>query len=646
MDQPLISLRNISRSFSAGEQDVTVLRDVDLDIWPGELVAIIGASGSGKSTLMNILGCLDRPSQGSYSFRGRDVSSLEPDEQAQLRREHFGFIFQRYQLLGDLDAVGNVEVPAIYSGAGRSARQARAKGLLTQLGLGSRLDHRPSELSGGQQQRVSVARALMNGGEVILADEPTGALDTKSSAELIELLLDLNRKGHTIIMVTHDPKVAAHAHRTIEISDGRIIADSGRAPRMEAPEQAPSTRTAKGAIAAISRVSEAFNMALLAMLAHRMRSFLTMLGIIIGIASVVLVVALGSGSQQKVLENISSLGTNTITIRAGTGFGARGAARIRTLVPADADALKSQDYAAAVSPAVSANASARYGGVEASTSINGVNNDYFQLHSYKAVSGSLFDASDIEERSQVAIIDEASSAALFQGEDPIGKVLQLGRVPVRVIGVVRASGASFGPSSLNVWLPYTTVMGRVSGQSHLDSVTVQVADGYDMTEAQSQITRLMRQRHGVEDFFLQNSDTIRSTITSTTQTMTMLVAAIAVISLVVGGIGVMNIMLVSVTERTKEIGVRVAIGARRSDIIAQFLIEAVLVCLIGGLLGIGLALGGGALIGMLTSEVRLSFSTLSIVAACLSSTAIGVTFGFLPARAAARLDPVVALARD
>lgn len=646
MDQPLISLRDISRSFSAGEQDVTVLRDVDLDIWPGELVAIIGASGSGKSTLMNILGCLDRPSQGSYSFRGRDVSSLEPDEQAQLRREHFGFIFQRYQLLGDLDAVGNVEVPAIYSGAGRSARQARAKGLLTQLGLGSRLDHRPSELSGGQQQRVSVARALMNGGEVILADEPTGALDTKSSAELIELLLDLNRKGHTIIMVTHDPKVAAHAHRTIEISDGRIIADSGRAPRMEAAEQAPTTRTAKGAIAAISRVTEAFNMALLAMLAHRMRSFLTMLGIIIGIASVVLVVALGSGSQEKVLENISSLGTNTITIRAGTGFGARGAARIRTLVPADADALKLQDYAAAVSPAVSANAAARYGGVEASTSINGVNNDYFQLHSYNAVSGNLFDASDIEERSQVAIIDEASSAALFQGEDPIGKVLQLGRVPVRVIGVVRASGASFGPSSLNVWLPYTTVMGRVSGQSHLDSVTVQVADGYDMTEAQSQITRLMRQRHGVEDFFLQNSDTIRSTITSTTQTMTMLVAAIAVISLVVGGIGVMNIMLVSVTERTKEIGVRVAIGARRSDIIAQFLIEAVLVCLIGGLLGIGLALGGGALIGMLTSEVRLSFSTLSIVAACLSSTAIGVTFGFLPARAAARLDPVVALARD
>lgn len=646
MDQPLISLRDISRSFSAGEQDVTVLRDVDLDIWPGELVAIIGASGSGKSTLMNILGCLDRPSSGSYSFRGRDVSSLEPDEQAQLRREHFGFIFQRYQLLGDLDAVGNVEVPAIYSGAGRGVRQKRAKELLTQLGLGSRLDHRPSELSGGQQQRVSVARALMNGGEVILADEPTGALDTKSSAELIELLLDLNRKGHTIIMVTHDPKVAAHAHRTIEISDGRIISDSGRAPREEKPQQAQVQGTAKGAIAAMGRLSEAFHMAVLAMLAHRMRSFLTMLGIIIGIASVVLVVALGSGSQQKVLENISSLGTNTITVRAGSGFGARGAARIRTLVPADADALKLQDYAAAVSPAVSANASARYGGTEASTSINGVNNDYFQLHSYKAVSGSLFDASDIAERSQVAIIDEASSAALFQGVDPVGQVLQLGRVPVRVIGVVRASGASFGPSSLNVWLPYTTVMGRVSGQSHLESITVQVADGFDMTEAQNNITRLLRQRHGTEDFFLQNSDTIRSTITSTTQTMTMLVAAIAVISLVVGGIGVMNIMLVSVTERTKEIGVRVAIGARRSDIIAQFLIEAVLVCLIGGLLGIGLALGGGALIGMLTNEVRLSFSTLSIVAACLSSTAIGVTFGFLPARAAARLDPVVALARD
>ncbi|MAM41107.1 MacB family efflux pump subunit [uncultured Paracoccus sp.] len=652
-DRPIISVRGIGRSFSAGEEQVTVLRDVDLDIWPGELVAIIGASGSGKSTLMNVLGCLDRPTTGSYLFDGRDVGTLEPDEQAELRREHFGFIFQRYQLLGDLDAVGNVEVPAIYAGEGREERQRRARDLLTQLGLEQRLDHHPSELSGGQQQRVSVARALMNGGEVILADEPTGALDTKSSAELIELLLGLNRQGHTIIMVTHDPKVAAHAHRTIEISDGRIVSDSGRRPTRTdtgtgtAPTASPPPVRRRSALAGVTRMAEALNMALSAMLAHRMRSFLTMLGIIIGIASVVLVVALGNGSQERVLENISSLGTNTISIRAGTGFGARGAGRIETLVSSDADAIALQDYADGVSPAVSSNASARWGPTEATVQISGVTNDYFPLHSYITATGNLFDAADIEERSQVAVIDEDTSESFFtDGTDPVGQVLHLGNVPVRVIGVVRSSGASFGPESLNVWLPYTTVMSRVSGQKYLDSITVQVADGYDMSQAQSDITQLLLTRHGTQDFFLQNSDTIRETITSTTQTMTLLVAAIAVISLVVGGIGVMNIMLVSVTERTKEIGVRIAIGARRSDIVAQFLIEAILVCLVGGALGIAAALGGGWLAQTLSDSVRISFSALSIVAAFLSSTAIGIAFGFLPARSAAQLDPVVALSRE
>jgi macrolide transport system ATP-binding/permease protein len=643
--RPIIKIRGITRSFTAGSETVTPLRNVDLDIWPGEMVAIIGQSGSGKSTLMNIMGCLDRPTSGDYHFDGRDVSQLEPDTQAELRREHFGFIFQRYQLLGDLDAVGNVEVPAIYAGIPRDIRRERARDLLTRLGLESRLDHKPSELSGGQQQRVSVARALMNGGEVILADEPTGALDSKSSAELIELLLELNRQGHTIIMVTHDPKVAAHAHRTIEISDGRILSDSGYKPTSTVARQAPTAKPSR--FAAVARLSEALNMALIAMMAHRMRSFLTMLGIIIGIASVVLVVALGTGSQQKVLENISSLGTNTITIRAGSGFGRRDADRIETLVPSDADALALADYAKGVSPAVSSSATARYGSAEATVQINGVVNDYFDAHSYLTIAGTLFDAEDVATRTQAAIIDEDTRDAFFDdGIDPVGQVLHLGQVPVRIIGVVRSSGATFGPDSLNVWLPYTTVMSRVSGQSYLSSIEVQVADGFETDAAQAQVTALLLSRHGVQDFFTQNSDSIRETLSSTTQTMTFLVGVIAVISLAVGGIGVMNIMLVSVTERTKEIGVRIAIGARRMDIVSQFLIESVLVCLIGGVLGIALAWGSGTLAAALSDSVRISFSTLSIVAAFLSSTLIGITFGFLPARSAARLDPVVALSRE
>jgi len=648
MVEPLISARGLSRSFQAGDETITVLRDVDIDIYPGEMVAIVGASGSGKSTLMNILGCLDRASAGVYKFAGEDVSTLDPDALARLRREHFGFIFQRYQLLPDLDAVGNVEVPAIYTGEGRASRRERAEKLLGQLGLESRLDHRPSELSGGQQQRVSVARALMNGGEVILADEPTGALDTKSSAELIDLLLDLNARGHTIVMVTHDPNVAAHAHRIIEVSDGRVIADNRKIDAR--PEEAPQLDRPDRSVRAgamLRRLREAFSMALTAMLAHRVRSFLTMLGIIIGIASVVLVVALGNGTQQKVLDNISSLGTNTITVRAGSGFGARDTAKIETLMPTDADALALQDFADSVSPAVSNTASVIYRNVEASASIKGVSGDYFQVHNYVTVSGDVFDPQDVTDLSQVAVIDEDTRDTFFDAwTDPIGQVLLLGRVPVRVIGVVRSTGATFGPSSLNVWIPYTTAMARVSGQDNVDSIEVRVIDDYDMTQAQEEITALMLERHGTKDFFLTNSDTIRETITSTTQTLTLLVAMIAVISLIVGGIGVMNIMLVSVTERTKEIGVRIAIGARRSDIISQFLIEAVLVCLVGGILGILGALLGGALVGYLSEDIRLSFSGTAIVVAFLSSTLIGITFGFLPARSAAQLDPVVALSRE
>ncbi len=652
MSDPLISARGISRSFQAGDETVTILRDVDIDIWPGELVAIIGASGSGKSTLMNILGCLDRASSGSYSFAGQDVSQLDPDQLAQLRREHFGFIFQRYQLLPDLDAVGNVEVPAIYAGESRADRHARASDLLGQLGLAERLDHRPGALSGGQQQRVSVARALMNGGEVILADEPTGALDTKSSKELIDLLLGLNRKGHTIVMVTHDPEVAKHAHRTIEISDGRIVSDT-KADTKTAPEHAEGLQQLKrppvkpGAGAALLRLREAFDMSLKALLAHRVRSVLTMLGIIIGIASVVLVVALGTGTQQKVLDNISSLGTSTITVRSGTGFGARDANRVQTLKPSDADALALQPYADSVSPSVAAPRTVVYRNTSSEASINGVSGDYFQVHNYVTVTGATFGPEDVINRAQVGVIDEDTRNTFFDADvDPVGKVLMLGGVPVRVIGVVRSSGASFGPESLNVWVPYTTVMARISGQNHLDSVEVRVSDDYDTTLAEQEISNLLSTRHGTKDFFLINTDTIRDTITSTTQTLTLLVAMIAVISLIVGGIGVMNIMLVSVTERTKEIGVRIAIGARRSDIVAQFLIEAVLVCLTGGVLGIAVALIGGQMVGYFSADMQLSFSATAIVAAFLSSTLIGITFGFLPARSAARLDPVVALSRE
>ncbi|WP_291359784.1 MULTISPECIES: MacB family efflux pump subunit [Acinetobacter] len=653
---PLLEVKNLTREFPAGESTVQILKGINLEIYPGELVAIVGQSGSGKSTLMNILGCLDKPTHGSYKVKGRETRELEPDELAQLRREYFGFIFQRYHLLSDLNATGNVEVPAIYAGADATERNARAKQLLTDLGLGDKTQNRPSQLSGGQQQRVSIARALMNGGDVILADEPTGALDKNSGIEVMRILRELNAKGHTIILVTHDHKVAKNATRIIEISDGNIISDLPNTPVTddEPLEKQQLVRAPQKKIAswrsAVDRLGEAFRMALLAMNAHRMRTFLTMLGIIIGIASVVSVVALGNGSQKQILENISSLGTNTITVYQGRGFGDNSrTAQVKTLIPDDATALSEQPYVDGVSPSVNSSVTGRFKEIEASTTVNGVSEDFFYVKGMNFESGQPFDKESVTEQAQDVVIDSNTKNTFFaDGTNPVGQVILLGSVPSRVIGVIEEQKSMMGNSdSLNVYLPYSTVMSRMLGQSNVRSIIVRIKDEYPSAAAENAILSLLVQRHGAQDVFTQNSDSIRETIQETTQTMTLLVSAIAVISLVVGGIGVMNIMLVSVTERTQEIGVRMAVGARQSDILQQFLIEAVLVCILGGILGVLLSLGIGQLITHFAGGTfQMAYSTTSIVAAFVCSSLIGIVFGFIPARNAARLNPVDALSRE
>ena len=650
MTEPLLELVGLWREYPSGDEPIAALKDVNLTIAAGEMVAIVGQSGSGKSTLMNILGCLDRPTRGAYRIAGRDVASFDPDELAALRREHFGFIFQRYHLMADLTALDNVEVPAVYAGVARGARRIRAKALLTRLGLGDRMGHRPSQLSGGQQQRVSIARALMNGGQVILADEPTGALDSRSGAEMMNLLDELSAEGHTIILVTHDLKVAEHARRIIEIRDGEIIADRLNPKPGASPATAPiafePARRSPGAW--LDRLSEAFRMAVVAMNAHRLRAFLTMLGIIIGIASVVSVVALGEGSRNAILKQISSIGTNTIDVYPGKDFGDTKAASIHTLIPGDADALARQSYVDSVTPTATTSVTLRYRNVSALGTVNGVGEQYFRVRDVAIAEGKVFDQQAVRELGQDVVIDDNTKRKLFGDGDAVGQVILLGAVPCRVIGVAAHKDSAFGNNeNLNVWVPYTTVLGRMLGQSHLRNITVRLTDNAPSDVAAAAIVKLLTARHGVTDVFTFSTDTIRKTIEQTTRILTLLIATIAFISLLVGGIGVMNIMLVSVTERIKEIGVRSAVGARRSDILSQFLIEATLVCLLGGTVGILLAVTFAFLFTKFSGGAfELDISPASVLVAFAFSTLIGVVFGYMPARNAARLDPVEALARE
>ncbi|MBG0510942.1 MacB family efflux pump subunit [Agrobacterium sp. MOPV5] len=649
MAEPLISLKTVRRDYPSGEGTISVLKNIDLTIEAGEMVAIVGASGSGKSTLMNILGCLDRPTSGSYSIRGRETGNLDADALSALRRENLGFIFQRYHLLAELTALGNVEIPAIYAGKTQGDRRHNAARLLGRLGMAERLDHRPGQLSGGQQQRVSIARALMNGAEIILADEPTGALDSASGDEVLRILGELHAEGRTVIIVTHDMSIARRAGRIIEISDGIIISDR-RTDATPVPQDDAKPAAVSGGSSSlaglVSSLREALRMALLSMRAHKLRTFLTMLGIIIGIASVISVVALGQGSQQRVLQNISSLGTNTLEIFAGKDFGDIRSGKITTLVVSDAEALAKQSYVAAVTPTVSTSSTVRFGAKEANALVNGVSERYFVAKGTKLSQGRFFDGGSVAQKAQEVVIDENTRKSLFADFDgsPVGQVILIGKVPARIVGVTQAQQGGFGSSqNLSLYLPYTAVQSRFLGSLSLRSITVQVADDVDASIAEQAVTTLLTQRHGTRDFYILNTDDIRQTITSTTQTLTLLIAAIAVISLLVGGIGVMNIMLVSVSERVSEIGVRMAVGARRTDILRQFLIEAVLVCIIGGALGVLGSLGFGALFSAFSSNFAMVYSTASIIAAFVCSTLIGVVFGYLPARNASKLDPVAAL---
>ena len=640
--QPLIALSNITRSFVNGEVETRVLHGIDLTIHEGEFVAIMGASGSGKSTLMNILGCLDRPSSGVYRFMGEDVEDFGRDELARLRREAFGFVFQSYNLIGGATARENVEVPAVYSGMPRDERHHRAEELLGKLGLAERVHHRPNQLSGGQQQRVSIARALMNGGRIIFADEPTGALDSRSGAEVMKLLRELSASGHTIILITHEREVAEQAQRIIEIRDGRIVSDPGPClPEGPAPDFSPHVdRTSP-----LSDVVEATRTALRALRANLFRTVLTLLGIVIGVASVIAMLAIGDGAKQKVIDQVSAMGTNLLTVRPGAP-NTRGRDAPATLVVEDVQAIAELPNVLASVPEQGATITLRAGNVDHRSSVNGTSADYIVARNWATASGTFFSAEDEARYATVAVLGQTVARALFPGGDAVGEFILVNNIPFQVVGVMTPKGATpWGQDQDDiVFMPFTTASLRITGQRFLRNVTVAVEDVARIDDTQAAVQSLLLARHGVEDFQIRNMASVIDTVSETQNTLTILLGTVAAISLLVGGIGVMNIMLVSVTERTREIGIRMATGARTRNILQQFLIEALVVSAVGGLIGVAVGLGSAAIIASFGTAVQ--YSLLPVVLAFSCAFLTGLVFGYLPARTAARLDPVVALASE
>jgi macrolide transport system ATP-binding/permease protein len=658
--QPVIVLRDLHKTYATDAGEVHAVRGVNLVINQGDFVAIMGSSGSGKSTMMNILGCLDQPTSGTFLLDGVDVGDLDSNQLSVLRNRKLGFVFQGFNLLARTTAMENVELPLVYSprSLSRDERDDAAEAELTRVQLAERLDHFPNELSGGQQQRVAIARALVNQPAVLLADEPTGNLDSATSEEIMRLFRELNESGITIIMVTHESDIAAHARRTVVMRDGQIRSDDRREPEAAAPRRA----TADNRPTLIGWVRLLFNIlstSARALLRNKMRTVLTALGIIIGVASVIAMVAIGRGASAAVEKQIRAMGDNMLLVFSGQVFSGgmfRGYGGSGTLSLDDLEAIRREVTGVlAISPELRSTERYTAGGNNWYGSVLGVSQEYFQVRDWPLAAGTIFNEEDVQTMSSTAVIGLTVVNRMFPDETPesvIGKTLRVGGIPFQVIGVLSKKGATpWGQDQDDtVIIPFTTSMKRVIGTTKIRQLNVKMASAAVMPVAKEQINSLLRDMHNVsdpskDDFSVGAQDEFIQMATESTRTMTLLLGGIAGISLLVGGIGIMNIMLVSVTERTREIGIRRAVGARARDIRMQFLIEAVVLSIVGGAIGIATGFGSAHALEHF-QNIPVVISTNSILLSFGVSCAVGILFGYFPAHKAARLNPIEALRHE
>jgi macrolide transport system ATP-binding/permease protein len=652
----MIELKNIDKTYQMGEVEVKALQDVSLKIAPGEFLAIMGPSGSGKSTLMHILGLLDRPDSGEYYLGQKKLNDLSDDELAAIRNRLVGFVFQQFHLLPRMTALENAELPLVY--AGKRHLKDQAKQRIEEVGLADRMNHRPNELSGGQQQRVAIARSLVNDPLIIFADEPTGNLDSKSKEEIISVLKELNKKGTTIIVVTHENEVAVHAKRIIRIFDGKVISDEKQGAAREPSEESQADKIIDVVLSKQERKAretqflEYLHQAAQSMISHKMRSFLSILGILIGVAAVIAMLAVGTGAKESIEKQLASLGSNLLLVRPGSSRAmgvALQAGTVTRFTFQDVAAIeKLTDEVKSVSPSVTGRAQLVYANKNWNTQIEGVGVDYASIRASEPAVGRFFSEGEVKMREKVVLLGTTVANQLFGDTNPIGETIKINLLNFKVIGVLPQKGGSgFHDPDDTALIPVTTAMYRVLGKEYIDSLYVEVKGPDLIDAAQKDITNVIIKQHHLNkeeegSFQIRNMSDIKNALESTTKTMSLLLGSIAAISLLVGGIGIMNIMLVSVTERTREIGLRKAIGATNKDIMVQFLIESVLMSFLGGVSGILLGGGTSVLITLFAGwTVRVSLS--SIILATTFSLAVGIVFGLWPAQKASTLDPIEAL---